>query len=447
MALGRKKKEESTNDKIIRLFQEGKSVEDIVGEVALRADIVTGVIQRKLGPDAVPDAAVPHERSQAAAVINSASGASEAPAESSSQVTAEEVEGMSKLERYMFEKKKKMESEPAPAAAPAAPSVGEMEGISASDISASEPEEAAPVPLVNEANKEPEVHRVSLVDDYRKQVAERDSSIPRSTSEMDGISLESPAVPPAPSVPSYTIPSPSEEYAEMEALVPPDVESAEISDAPILSYSGEPEPEPEAVEEAPAAEETAAADVSVPAVTAVEGDVASRAANKMKAFAMSQIEANNARIAELEAQSAKIKNEYSSKVDEANMALTLSQSSFDTLESQLNEAYKAGEKAREEHSIAIAAIDDDYRRKLAALDEEYKTATFEANNKYQEFDDQNRKDIEKLDSEKTAAQADLVAKRKAVAEIHSVIDTEGAKISEQIKALKEENDGYQQFLN
>ena len=74
MALGRKKKEESTNDKIIRLFQEGKSVEDIVGEVALRADIVTGVIQRKLGPDAVPDAAVPHERSQAAAIVNSVSG-------------------------------------------------------------------------------------------------------------------------------------------------------------------------------------------------------------------------------------------------------------------------------------------------------------------------------------------------------------------------------------
>ena len=97
------KKEESTNDKIIRLFQEGKSVEDIVGEVALRADIVTGVIQRKLGADAVPDAAVPHERSQAAAMINSVSGspAAAAPAETES----EDVEGMSKLERYMFEKK------------------------------------------------------------------------------------------------------------------------------------------------------------------------------------------------------------------------------------------------------------------------------------------------------------------------------------------------------
>ena len=438
MALGRKKKEESTNDKIIRLFQEGKSVEDIVGEVALRADIVTGVIQRKLGADAVPDAAVPHEKSQAASVINSAAGAPAA-----ADAGSDDVEGMSKLERYMFEKKKKMESEAAPAA-PAAPEVGEMQGISASEIPVSEPAAPAeePVPLVSETPKEPEVHRVSLVDDYKKQVAEREQSVPRSTSEMDGISLESPTVPPAPSVPSYTVPSPGEEYAEMEALVPPDVETAEISDAPILSYSSEPEAEPE--EPVVPAESVSDTD---DAAAAAAGDVAGRAANKMKAFAMSQIEANNAKIAELEKQSSLIKNEYSSKIEEANTALTLSQSSFDTVDSQLNEAYKAGERAREEHTLAIAAIDDDYRRKLAALDEEYKSATFEANNKYQEFDDKNRLDIERLDSEKTAAQADLIAKRKAVAEIHSVIDTEGAKLTEQIKALKEENAGYQQFLN
>ena len=58
-----------------------------------------------------------------------------------------------------------------------------------------------------------------------------------------------------------------------------------------------------------------------------------------------------------------------------------------------------------------------------------------------------KKVIERLDGEKTAAQADLIAKRKAVAEIHTLIDTEGAKIAEQIKALKEENAGYEQFLN
>ena len=173
MALGRRKKEESTNDKIIRLFQEGKSVEDIVGEVALRADIVTGVIQRKLGADAVPDAAVPHEKSQAAAVINSASAASDTPAQDNSE--PEDVEGMSKLERYMFEKKKKMENEPAPAPAPAtaAPSLGEMDGISSVEVP--EITETAPSPSLTAEpeKKEPEKHSVSLVDEYLKQTAEK----------------------------------------------------------------------------------------------------------------------------------------------------------------------------------------------------------------------------------------------------------------------------------
>ena len=145
MALGRKKKEESTNDKIIRLFQEGKSVEDIVGEVALRADIVTGVIQRKLGADAVPDAAIPHEKSQAASVIGAASGAA-APAEDSK--APEDIEGMSKLEKLYLERKKKMENAPKPAA-PEAPAHAGMDGISLAEAAPAEPvaETKAELPL------------------------------------------------------------------------------------------------------------------------------------------------------------------------------------------------------------------------------------------------------------------------------------------------------------
>ncbi|MBR6873000.1 MAG: hypothetical protein IKN17_05795 [Ruminococcus sp.] len=437
MALGRKKKEESTNDKIIRLFQEGKSVEDIVGEVALRADIVTGVIQRKLGADAVPDAAVQHERSQAASIIGAATGAPEpapAPAEPEPEET---VDGMSKLERYMFEKKKKMESAPAEPAAPAAPGLGEMEGISLTSEPepAPEPEpEPASTSLFSEEPKEPEVHRVSLVDDYKKQMQAKDN-IPSSRSEMDGISLTEPNVPPAPSVPSYTVPSPGEEYAEMDALVPPDVESTDISDAPILSYSGEPE--------ASAEDETSSA---ASAESESPSDKASKAADKMKAFALSQIEANNQKIAELENRASYIRNEFTAKIDDANMALTVSQSNYDTVESRLADAYAESERAREEHNIAIAQADDDYRRKLAVLDEEYKAATFEANKRFQELDDKNRETISQLDDEKAAAQADLVAKRKAVADIQSEIDGEGEKLKAQISALKEENEGYQAFL-
>lgn len=441
MALGRKKKEESTNDKIIRLYQEGKSVEDIVGEVALRADIVTGVIQRKLGPDAVPDAAIPHEKPQAAKVIGAVNGDKPEAAPAGDGNADEDVEGMSKLERYMFEKKKKMESsaETAPAA-PSEPAPGEMEGISAATIPAP-PEPEAPAPsLVAETEKEPEVHRVSLVEDYKKQAAAKENGS-ASRSGMNGISLSSPNVPSAPNIPSYTVPSPGEEYAEMEALVPPDVESADISDAPILAYSGEPEPAAPAVEEAPAAAEPVAA------APAPEIDTASKAADKMKAFAMSQIEANNVKIAELEGKNAVIKNDYTAKINEATTALTLSQSNYDTIESKLNEAYAAAEKAREENRLAIAKAEEEYNRKMAAIDEEYRNATFEANNKFQEFDDKNRETIVKLDEEKSAAQADLVVKRKAVADIHQMIDGESEKLTAQIKALKDENAGYQAFLN
>ncbi len=435
MALGRKKKEESTNDKIIRLFQEGKSVEDIVGEVALRADIVTGVIQRKLGADAVPDAAIPHEKSQAASVIGAVSGAA-APAEDSK--APEDIEGMSKLEKLYLERKKKMENAPKPAA-PEAPAHAGMDGISLAEAAPAEPEPEKPVALTAEPEKEPEVHRVSLVDDYKKQ-----ANIPASQSEMDGISLTAPNVPPKPAIPSYTIPSPGEEYAEMEALVPPDVESTEISDAPIASYSGE--PEPAAAEETEPVAESPDAPAAPAAESTVTFDTTNKVADKMKAFALSQIEANNAKIAELETKNNAIKNEYTAKLETVNTALTLSQSTFDTIETRLNEAYAASERARDENRLAIAKAEEEYNRKMAEIDEEYRNATFEANNKFQEFDDQNRLEIAKLDEQKSTAQADLVLKRKAVAEVHQMIDGESEKLVAQINALKEENAGYQSFL-
>jgi len=459
MAL-RRKREESTNDKIVRLYQEGKSVSDICAEVGIRNDIVTGVIQRKLGPDAVPDAVIPHEKNPAAEVIAAASAApaSEVPAAPAADTpSSEDLDGMSKLERYMFEKKRKMEAEaeayentPVPEAVPeTTPSNDEPLFGTKSPVferpAITEPEIPAPSLSFTAPEPKEEVHKVSLVEEYTRTHSSNGDNMSSSSSSMEGISLVSDAIAETASkVPSYTIPSAGESYAEMDALVPPDLESADvIADAPILSYDrfadhSDEDASAETAAEAPAVETSAASDPGA--------DVAGKAANKMKAFALSQIEANNAKIAELESRSASIKNEYSAKIEAANTALTLSQSSFDTIETQLNDAYKASEQARDEHSVAIAAIDDDYRRKLAALDEEYRTATFEANNKYQELDDKNRETIERLDGEKTAAQADLVAKRKAVADIHAVIDTESEKLGEQIKALKEENAGYQAFL-
>ncbi|MBR4555162.1 MAG: hypothetical protein IKO27_06155 [Ruminococcus sp.] len=440
----RKKKEESTNDKIIRLYQEGKSVDDIVGEVAMRADVVTGVIQRKLGPNAVPDAVVPHEKNQAAEIINAANNTEPAP-EAPAPVSQPDagLEGMSKLERYMFEKKKKMEStQETPAPAPA----NAMDGISLTDPAPAPepapvpdpvPEPAAePISLADiPADPEPAVHRVSLVDDYKMRTSKE--NVPASKSEMEGISLVPADVPEAPHIPSYTIPSPGEEYAEMDALVPPDVEAADISDAPILSYSGEKKTEEEA--DAPAEDATAAA-------AAAEADKTSKAADKMKAFAMSQIEANNAKIAELETQKDSLTLDFTSKVDEAANALNLSQANYEMVEQKLTEAYAATEQAREEHRTSISQIEDEYRRKLEEVDEWYRSATFEANNKFDEFDERNRKVIEELDAEKNAAHADLSAKKSAAADVKIQLDAESDKITAQIKALQDENAGYQAFL-
>ena len=449
MAL-RKKKEESTNDKIVRLYQEGKSVADICAEVSLRNDIVTGVIQRKLGADAVPDAVIPHEKNHAAEVIAAESSVSAAPVQEPAaepeKSPSEDLENMSKLERYMFEKKRKLEQEQSSFTAP------EPVEVKAAEIPAPpvvEPVNTEPEAPVSLSAPEPaeEVHRVSLVEEYMM----RSSGSSSSSSDMEGISLVPTTDTESVSkVPSYTIPSAGESYAEMDALVPPDVEAVDISDAPILTYDPTAEPAAEEVTETAETAEGASAEsfsfTSTASASEPEVDKAGKAADKMKAFALSQIEANNAKIAELEAKCETVKNDFTSRIDEANTALTLSQSSFDTIESQLNEAYAATEKAREENKLAIAKAEEEYNRKMSAIDEEYRAAIFEANNKFQEFDDRNRETIMKLDSEKAAAQADLVVKRKAVADVHAEIGSEKEKLEAQITALKEENAGYQAFI-
>lgn len=499
----KKKKEESTNDKIIRLYQEGKTVEEICAEVESRSDIVTGVIQRKLGADAVPDAVVTQKTAPAPSVAEKAEAAAEivaeAAAESAAADEADDMEGLSKLERYMREKKKKLESAAKePETAPAEDNA--MEGISlpeeteSADDAADEivpspvsvepmkvepvevepvevaPVEVAPVELADidapvqladidaadtadasdteetasialtdiTETVETEEHKVSLVDEYMAKGSTE-------TAADKSISLVEDKPEAAAQVPSYTIPSSGEEFAEMDAVIPPDIDTADLSDKPILSYDfGAEETEEEAAAEgtdtAPT-DETAAADYADDTA-----DQASTAADKMKAFAMSQIEANNAKIAELENENGALSSDYAAKIDDANTALTISQSTLDTLEAKLNEAYAAAEQAREEHRAAIAKADDEYRAKLDAIEEEYRNATAEANNKYQEVDDKNRLLIADLDNDKAAAQSDIVAKRAAVAELHTKLDAESGKLTAQIKALKDENAGYEGFL-
>lgn len=443
MALFKKTREESTNDKIIRLYREGKTVDEICAEVQSRNDIVTGVIQRKLGADAVPDAVISHDKPS---VPEPVEAAAEAASEADAQPPeVDELEGLSKLERYMREKKKKLESaanepekseEPEEAAEEITSDVTEedkplvepmnVEPMKVESVSLSKPEEPETVKttLTDVLDDAPEEHTISLVDDYMSKDS-ADPSVDKSISLLAG-EPESAA-----EIPSYTIPSSREEFAEMDAVVPPTVSDAALADKPIYEFGVE-----EKKEEALAPE----------VVAEDHGDKVSKAADKMKAFALSQIEANNAKIAELENESTTLSTGYAAKLEEANTALTISQSALDVLEAKINEAYAAAEQAREEHRTAIAKADDEYRTKLEAIEEEYKNATSEANLKFQEIDDKNRLEMANLDNEKAAAQSDLVAKRAVVAELHTKLDSESSQLTAQIKALKEENAGYEDFL-
>lgn len=57
-AFGKKQKEESINDKMVRFFKEGKSVEQISAELAVKADVITNVIRRRCGEDSIPETVV-----------------------------------------------------------------------------------------------------------------------------------------------------------------------------------------------------------------------------------------------------------------------------------------------------------------------------------------------------------------------------------------------------
>lgn len=158
----------------------------------------------------------------------------------------------------------------------------------------------------------------------------------------------------------------------MDEISPPNVSEGSKADEPDSVSSGQSieivadnkpeelsEKNEEADDSADSAEETAA-------------EKASKALSKMKAFAMSQIEANNARIAELEEKAAKLDSEYAPQLEAADGALTVCQENFENAEAKADEAYADMEKAREEHREAIARADEEYRRKLEEIDAEYK---------------------------------------------------------------------------
>ncbi len=385
-AFGKKQKEESINDKMVRFFKEGKSVEQISAELAVKADVITNVIRRRCGEDSIPETVVRSKNAVAPAAEDQPLKADaytpeeNEAAEESAEVN---VEGMSKLERYMLEKEKqKAEKEAeieaaAPAPAPAEPEEVSMEGISTDNIDL-ELEKAEPAPAVTEPAAEEPV------------------------AEMDGISAEE--------IPSIA------------------------ADEPIVEH-----PVDEFIAEEPAAADEGE-DVTI---TVHEGGTAF---DKMKAFAMAQVEANNAKIAELESKLSSVEDDYNAQLADAEKAVEESKTAYENVLTRGEEVHEKRMAAQTEHRAALARAEEEYRKKIAEIEDEYNNANAHANKVLAEKEVEINAESDAIDAEKETAKNDFLDKQAAVNGIKDKIAADVDAVKAQIAGIKEENAGYQQFM-
>lgn len=379
-AFGKKQKEESINDKMVRFFKEGKSVEQISAELAVKADVITNVIRRRCGEDSIPETVV-RSRNAVAPVAEDQPLKADAytpeeneAAEESAEVN---VEGMSKLERYMLEKEKQKAEKEAEVAAPAEPEEVSMEGISTDNIDL-ELEKAESAPAVTEPAAEEPV------------------------AEMDGISAEE--------IPSIA------------------------ADEPIVEH-----PVDEFIAEEPAAADE---DEDV-TITVHEGGTAF---DKMKAFAMAQVEANNAKIAELESKLSSVEDDYNAQLADAEKAVEESKNAYENVLTRGEEVHEKRMAAQTEHRAALARAEEEYRKKIAEIEDEYNNANAHANKILAEKEVEINAESDAIDAEKETAKNDFLDKQAAVNGIKDKIAADVDAVKAQIAGIKEENAGYQQFM-
>lgn len=392
-AFGKKQKEESINDKMVRLFKEGKSVADIAKELEVKADVITNVIRRRCGEDSIPETVIRSKSAIAPPAKEQPLKADMAVVPPSVETIVEEpapveenTEGLSKLERYMLEKEKeKAEKEAAVAAEesekPADSGMEEvsMEGISTDNLDLDSVEESAPAPVAETAEEE-------------------------TVAEMEGISAED---------------------------IPEITENEPIIEHPVAEYSDGSEP---------AAEETKPETASF---TMPEGG---SAFDKMKAFAMSQIEVNNAKIAELEAKVTSVEADYNAKLADAEKAVEESKVTYEDVLTRGDEVSEKRMAAQTEHRAALARAEEDYRKKLAELDEEYNNATAHANKVLAEKEVEINAASDAIEAEKETAKNNFLDNQATVNDLKNKIAEEVDAVKAQINAIKEENAGYEQFM-
>lgn len=424
-AFGKRAKEESINDKMVRLFKEGKSVNEISRELDVKPDVITNVIRRRCGEDSIPETvirsknAVPQHNGDTVLKADAPSHerSDPAPAEEEPEETASE--GMSKLEKMMLEKDRKRQEAEAEAAAVQEEETKEevvsMDGISTEGLDLGydydTPSEPAP------AEEEP---------------AEESQSL------MEGIS--------AADIPAYD--EPAEEAAEAPAYA----DSSDIFSSAAESFADTASVDTETADKISAADTVSAADKISAAYTEPAQpqmfDIHSNGStfDKMRAFAQSQIAVNNEAIAELEAKLGTSETDYAAELAEAEQVVEQSKVAYEEVIEKGDEINNRRMELQAEHRAALATAEEDYRRKLAELDEEYNNATYRANKDFAEKEESINAETNANEIEKETAKNNFLTSQSAVNDIKRKIADEVDSVKAKIESLKDENLGYEKFM-
>lgn len=429
MAFGKPKKvEESINDKFVRLFKEGKTVEELSKDFSVGADVIANVIRRRLGDDALPETvvrsknAVPHQQEVALK-------ADPAPKQEPTPVQAEvSEEGLSKLEQFMLEKEKKKADEPEAAEESADPELGVMDSISLDEaainamLGGSAPSASSPmVPESDDADADMAGLETELIaDDAVIEEAPIDAySVP-------DIVVEEPVVAPAPEI-------------EPE----PEIDSDPLVELTKRVAEADAEAEAAAAAEAEPAPAPAPAPAPMPEMPHGNGS----AFDKMKAFAKMQVAANNDKLAELESKLAAVEGDYTAQLENAEKAVGEAKVAYEDVIRKGDGINDKRDELNDEHRTALARAEAEYQRKLAEADEEYNNATARANREFAEKQDKLNAEIDQIDAQKEQAKEDFLTKQREVNKIKDKIAAEVDTVKAEIESLKEENRGYESFLN
>ena len=174
--------------------------------------------------------------------------------------------------------------------------------------------------------------------------------------------------------------------------------------------------------------------------------VGGSAFDKMKAFALAQVEANNAKIAELESKLGLVEGDYTAQLEAAEKAVEEAKVKYEEVISRSEKLDEERSEAQSEHRTAIARAEEEYRRKLAEVDDEYNNATAHANKVLAEKEAEINRQADTVDAEKETAKNDFLDNQSKVNEIKDKIAGEVDVVKEQIASLKEENKGFESYM-